>query len=125
MGLKRKNPARTRLLAAAVVPAVIARQDSPAMSAPATVTAISAARTPPAPVVEVRTEPEVAVKAPEVRTEPVVVALAPKITGEERHRRIAKAAYRHAEQAGFRTDPLQNWLRAEREIDAELSRLAS
>jgi hypothetical protein len=50
---------------------------------------------------------------------------AQEITGEQRHRMIARAAYGHAERAGFRVDPLQSWLTAEREIDAELERLAS
>jgi hypothetical protein len=47
------------------------------------------------------------------------------ITGEERHRMIAKAAYGRAERTGFRSDPIENWLVAEREVDALLARLAS
>ncbi|MFT3765002.1 MAG: DUF2934 domain-containing protein [Minicystis sp.] len=47
------------------------------------------------------------------------------ISKDERHQMIAKAAYGHAERTGFKTDPLLNWLQAEREIDAKLARLAS
>ncbi|AUX46648.1 hypothetical protein SOCE26_081540 [Sorangium cellulosum] len=53
---------------------------------------------------------------------------APRIGGlsrEERHRLIAKVAYGYAERAGFRTNPVEDWLNAEREVDARLERLAS
>ena len=49
----------------------------------------------------------------------------PLVSLEERHRLIATAAYRHAERTGFATDPVADWLLAEREIDAQLSRKAS
>jgi len=49
----------------------------------------------------------------------------PSLSSEERHRIIAQIAYAHAERAGFQNDPLQNWLLAEREVDADLARIAS
>jgi hypothetical protein len=45
-----------------------------------------------------------------------------RVSGEERRRLIAAAAYRYAESAGFSTDPVTNWLRAERDVDAALAR---
>lgn len=103
MGLKRRNPARTRLLTAPEVLAVMAASTAPAANAEA--------------------KPVESAKAPEV---PAPKGAAPrKITGEERHQMIAKAAYGYAERAGFTSDPLQNWLAAEREIDAQLARMAS
>ena len=44
------------------------------------------------------------------------------ISGEERHRMIAKLAYGYAERAGFGSDPLSDWLTAEREIDSLLAK---
>lgn len=44
------------------------------------------------------------------------------ITSEERHRLIAQAAYLRAEKRGFQNgDPEQDWLEAEKEIDAALT----
>jgi chromosome segregation ATPase len=40
------------------------------------------------------------------------------ITDEQRRRMIAEAAYFRAEHQGFCGDPVEDWLRAEREIDA-------
>lgn len=106
MGLKRRNPARTRLLTAPEVLAVMAASPAPAANAEA--------------------KPAEATKAPKVVEAPAKKAAEPrKISGDERHQMIAKAAYRYAERNGFTSDPLQNWLVAEREIDAELARLAS
>jgi hypothetical protein len=46
------------------------------------------------------------------------------MNSDERHRRIAEAAYFRAEQHGFRIGAeLDDWLEAEREIDASLTRL--
>ena len=42
------------------------------------------------------------------------------VTPEERHRRIAEAAYYIALQRGFESDPHANWLEAERQIDAQI-----
>jgi hypothetical protein len=91
MGLKRKNPARIRLLTLA--DAAIVRVAAPPPAA-------AERPAPPAP-------------AP------------PRISGEERRRMIARAAYGHAERAGFAGDPVRDWLVAEREVDAWLSRMAS
>jgi hypothetical protein len=40
------------------------------------------------------------------------------LSSEERHGLIAKVAYGYAERAGFGSDPVTDWLTAEREIDA-------
>jgi hypothetical protein len=44
------------------------------------------------------------------------------VTPEERHRRIAEAAYFIALKRGFQSDPAENWLEAERQIDSEIRR---
>jgi hypothetical protein len=100
MGLKRRNPARNRLFTPPQMLAVLAA---------APVSPASAVSEPPAPV-----------RAPASAASPL-----PFVSHEDRHRLIAVAAYRHAERAGFATDPMANWLLAEREIDAQLSRKAS
>lgn len=104
MGLKRRNPARSRLLTAPEMQAVLA------------VSSASTANEPAQAAVAALVETTTAAPAP---------AAAPPITREQRHRMIACAAYGHAERAGFAVDPLQSWLAAEREIDAELARRAS
>jgi Protein of unknown function (DUF2934) len=48
-----------------------------------------------------------------------------RVSSEERRRLIAVAAYRYAESVGFSSDPVANWLHAEREVDAALERKAS
>lgn len=106
MGLKRRNPARSRLLTAPEVLAVMAASPAPAANAEAK----------PAEAPKV----ERAVEAPASKG-----ATPRKISGDERHQMIAKVAYRYAERANFTSDPLHNWLMAEREIDAELARIAS
>jgi hypothetical protein len=103
MGLKRRNPARTRLLTSPDVLAVLATSVAPRASERAK------AETKPAPV-EPRPAPKPAPR---------------RLTREERHQMIAKVAYGHAERSGFSSDPVTNWLLAEREIDAELSRATS
>ena len=87
MGLKRKNPARTRLLTLADAAVVMAAPWAPA--------------------------------------EPRPAPRAPRVSREERHGMIARAAYGRAERSGFAGDPVQDWLHAEREVDAFLSRAAS
>lgn len=42
------------------------------------------------------------------------------VTPEERHRMVAEAAYYIALRKGFNSDPRENWLQAEKEIDAKL-----
>lgn len=47
----------------------------------------------------------------------------PPVTPEQRHRRIAEAAYFIALRKGFeKSDPQQNWLEAEQEVDTQLAR---
>ncbi len=87
MGLKRKNPARVRLL-----------------------TLSDAAFVMIAPRPQAAEEPR---------------AERPRVSGDERHRMISRAAYGRAERSGFAGDPVQDWLVAEREVDAWISRLAS
>jgi hypothetical protein len=55
------------------------------------------------------------------RAEPVAAPLPRRITREERHHLIARLAYGHAERTGFTTDPIANWLLAEREVDAQIT----
>jgi len=44
------------------------------------------------------------------------------ITPEQRYCMVAEAAYYHAERQGFMGDPVQNWIAAEAEIAAILSK---
>ncbi len=44
-----------------------------------------------------------------------------KVGPEERHRRIAEAAYFLAMQRGRHSDPQANWLEAERQVDAAIA----
>ncbi|HUX65496.1 DUF2934 domain-containing protein [Sulfuricella sp.] len=46
----------------------------------------------------------------------------PTVTPEQRFCMIAEAAYFHAERRGFRGDPVQDWIAAEAEIAALLSK---
>ncbi len=68
--------------------------------------------------------------APRPTARPAAVRAAPShsnvVSFNEQTRReyIATAAYLRAERAGFRTDPVDNWLAAEREIDQLWSRRA-
>lgn len=108
MGLKRRNPARTRLLSA---PEVL----------------VTAAATPKAPAKTAEVKPGIAKAAapPAIPQASTQASTTPPANREERYQRIQKLAYIHAERSGFRADPVQSWLHAEREVDAELSRLAS
>lgn len=50
----------------------------------------------------------------------------PAITSDERRRLISLAAYYRAERKGFgKTNPVEDWLLAEREVDAMITREAS
>lgn len=77
-----------------------------------------------APKSPVKAKPTVT--KPAVRKSPATVvksAVAPAsvITRTERHQRIAEAAYFIALRKGFgNSDPKQNWIEAERQVDAEL-----
>lgn len=42
------------------------------------------------------------------------------LSPQDRHRMIEENAYLLAEQRGFQSDPLDNWLQAESEVDAVL-----
>ena len=44
-----------------------------------------------------------------------------KITAEQRYRMIAEAAYYRAESCQFKSDPLRDWIEAERDIAILLS----
>jgi len=65
--------------------------------------------------------------APKVETQVSVAAsVTPSITSEERQRLISLAAYYRAERKGFgKTNPVEDWLLAEREVDAMITREAS
>ncbi len=49
-------------------------------------------------------------------------AAAKSVTPEQRYRMVAEAAYFHAERHGFVGDPTQDWIAAEAEIAALLSK---
>ncbi len=56
---------------------------------------------------------------------PAAAAPASAVRPEERHRRIAEAAYFIALKKGFgRSDPAHDWAEAEKEVDAQLAREA-
>jgi cell division septation protein DedD len=152
MGLKRRNPARSRLLTAPEMVAGNAPPPAPAANQQAT-KKVARVETKPAapPAVPGTTASSTAggsttggsttassatansatassTAASSATTSSAAAnsaAAGPSITRAERQRRIAEAAYGYAVQSGFATDPVQNWLAAEREIDAQLSRLAS
>ncbi len=63
-------------------------------------------------------------KAPAPLAPPAPPAATPRktISNDERRRLIQIAAYHRAERVGFgKTDPVENWLVAEREIDAMMT----
>lgn len=73
--------------------------------------------------IEVLTEVKGIESAPEAEK---AVARAPSITSEERQRLISLAAYYRAERKGFgKTNPVEDWLLAEREVDAMITSGAS
>ncbi|WP_437965760.1 DUF2934 domain-containing protein [Sorangium sp. So ce260] len=110
MSSKRKTPARTKTTK---VPSPLA---APAASAQA----------PSAPPAVEMPSPAVELAAGRARVEAPKVAPPPaRMSREERHRLIAKVAYGYAERAGFRNNPVEDWLKAEREVDARFERLAS
>jgi hypothetical protein len=121
MGLKRRNPARTRLL---TTPSVLA-----AMAQPAPAAKVDAAPAKPAevPAIEQPAMEQTVTEqpAPAIAKELPAPLAKRRITNEERHQMIARVAYGYAERANFHSDPVNDWLAAEREIDAQLSRLAS
>lgn len=113
MSSKRKTPARTKTTK---VPSPLA---GPATSAqPPSAVSAPAAVEMPFPAVELAAD-RARVEAPKVAPPP------PRPSREERHRLIAKVAYGYAERASFRNNPVEDWLNAEREVDARIERLAS
>ena len=55
---------------------------------------------------------------PKVRFPPLIL-VPHRLTAAERHRRISDLAYRRAEQRGFAPgNEVEDWLEAEREVDA-------
>ena len=58
---------------------------------------------------------------PSPRARPAPRAPSP-ISNDERHRMISRLAYGYAERAGFASDPLSDWLAAEREVDSMLAK---
>ncbi|WP_437324692.1 DUF2934 domain-containing protein [Sorangium sp. So ce381] len=113
MSSKRKTPARTKTTRAQslVAAPVASAQPESAVSAPAAAERPSAA-------VKLAAE-RASVDAPKAAPP------RPRLSREERHGLIAKVAYGYAERAGFRNNPVEDWLNAEREVDARLERLAS
>lgn len=119
MSSKRKTPARTKTTRAQslVAAPVASAQPESAVSAPAAVEMPSAA-------VKLAAE-RASVDAPKAPRAPKAAPPRPRLSREERHGLIAKVAYGYAERAGFRNNPVEDWLNAEREVDARLERLAS
>ncbi|KYF99317.1 hypothetical protein BE20_31905 [Sorangium cellulosum] len=111
MSSKRKTPARTKTtkVPSPLAAPAAATQPASAVSAPAAVEM-------PSPAVQL---------APERARAEAPKAAPPRLSREERHRLIAKVAYGYAERAGFRNNPVEDWLNAEREVDARFERLAS
>ncbi|WP_437951308.1 DUF2934 domain-containing protein [Sorangium sp. So ce296] len=113
MSSKRKTPARTKTtkVPSTLAAPAAATQPASAVSAPAAVEM-------PSPAVQLAPE-RARAEAPKAAPPP------PRLSREERHRLIAKVAYGYAERAGFRNNPVEDWLNAEREVDARFERLAS
>ncbi|WP_437722259.1 DUF2934 domain-containing protein [Sorangium sp. So ce861] len=116
MSSKRKTPARTKTtkVPSPLAAPAAATQPESAVSAPAAVEM-------PSPAVQLA---RVAVQRARVEA-PKAEPPPPRLSREERHRLIAKVAYGYAERAGFRNNPVEDWLNAEREVDARFERLAS
>ncbi|KYF76192.1 hypothetical protein BE11_29035 [Sorangium cellulosum] len=110
MSSKRKTPARTKTTK---VPTPVASEKPSAVQPKGASSAPAAVEMPSASAERARVE------APKAAPPP------PRPSREERHRLIAKVAYAYAERAGFRNNPVDDWLNAEREVDARLERLAS
>jgi len=110
MSSKRKTPARTKALTARSMLATLVAT-APAAAPRATMAETKAPA--PTPANDSRGE------------KPTMTAVSAAISGDERHRMIARIAYEYAERAGFQSDPLHNWLAAEREVETQLGRLAS
>lgn len=73
----------------------------------------------PAKAVAAASKKPAAPKKPAAKRAAVVKST---ITPEQRYCMVAEAAYFHAERRGFRGDPVQDWIAAEAEIAALLSK---
>lgn len=89
---------------------VPAKAPAPAPAAPPAAAPAPAPTPKPAPAATPPPAPAPAPARPAVKP----------VTAEERHRMIAEAAYYIALRKGFNSDPRENWLLAEKEIDAKL-----
>ncbi|WP_438024041.1 DUF2934 domain-containing protein [Sorangium sp. So ce233] len=114
MSSKRKTPARTKTTK---VPTPVA-SEKPSAVQPKGASSAPAAVEMPSASAELAAE-RARVEAPKAAPRPS------RPSHDERHRLIAKVAYGYAERAGFRNNPVDDWLNAEREVDARLERLAS
>jgi hypothetical protein len=112
MSSTRKTPVRTRAFTARSTLSVLAAVATAAPSAA------------PAPLGKAANDKAANDKPASDDTKTVATAKAASLparaplSSEERHGLIAKVAYGYAERAGFGSDPVKDWLTAEREIDA-------
>lgn len=114
MSSKRKTPARKKTTTKSTPSALVGSVELRAAQ-PANALAAAPVEASSAPVTEAPSDAACAPKA----------TLSTPVSHEERHRMIAKVAYGYAERAGFRSNPMDDWLMAEREVDARLQLLAS
>lgn len=61
---------------------------------------------------------------PRARATAKKAAKAPAVSPEERHKMIEQAAYFRAEKFGWQVDPHENWVAAEKEVEAILAKKA-
>lgn len=99
----------------------VAKKKTPSSIAKTTASAKSAVKKPAAakvaaPKKTVAAEP----KKPAATKRTAAAKIA--VTPEQRYCMIAEAAYFHAERRGFRGDPVKDWVAAEKEIEALLSK---
>ncbi|WP_437925421.1 DUF2934 domain-containing protein [Sorangium sp. So ce291] len=118
MSSKRKTPARTKTTKVPSPLAAPATSQEPSAVQPKGAVSAPAAVEMPSPAASLAAE-RARTAAPKLAPSP------PRLSREERHRLIAKVAYGYAERAGFRNNPVEDWLNAEREVDARIDRLAS
>lgn len=105
----------------------LATAPAPLPAAPATVETTATIETTAAPIAnDVALEALVAeAQAPDSTPPPAASERRPMLSSAERHRLIAQRAYARAERFGFgRTNPVEDWLLAEREVDSMLVQVA-
>ena len=80
------------------------------------------------PIVPTTPEPTEAIKSisskaasPKTASSKVTASKAMVVTGEQRYRMVAEAAYYRAERNQFKSDPLRDWIEAENDIATLLS----